>query len=219
MSCQRRLSLVLQQPIQLAKRIKDQAMWNTQSLKSAVLYFAVGISTFFSLPLSVYSQEVDDDSISTPATRELDLKFINAELALAKANLDLVLEENKKRVGSYSLIFIEELKLRIKLYEVWADELDNVNPQIIPIDIQKAKGELKIAQLRLHADKKLREINRNSVSEGQINRRQLTVDAAQAWLDKVTHPSYEKQPRDERIQWRFVILGKGFLEMRLERQR
>ena len=194
-------------------------MWNTQSLKSAVLYFAVGISTFFSLPLSVYSQEVDDDSISTPATRELDLKFINAELALAKANLDLVLEENKKRVGSYSLIFIEELKLRIKLYEVWADELDNVNPQIIPIDIQKAKGELKIAQLRLHADKKLREINRNSVSEGQINRRQLTVDAAQAWLDKVTHPSYEKQPRDERIQWRFVILGKGFLEMRLERQR
>jgi hypothetical protein len=194
-------------------------MSKPQCFKSAVLYFTLVMTTIFSFSLAVYSQEIDDDSIGTPATRELDIRFINAELALAKANLDMVLEKNKERAGSYSLIFVEEMKLRIALYEVWSDELDNETPQFIPIDIQKAKGELKIARMKLDADEKLRRSNRDFISEGQVNRRRLAVEAAQAWLDKVNHPSYEMQPRDERIQWRFVILGKDFLEMRLESQR
>jgi hypothetical protein len=219
LSRQHGLALEQQQPIQLVKRIKDQAMWNTQALKSTVLYFAVFMTAIFGFTFSIFSQELIDDSISTSATRELDLKFINAELELAKANLDFVLEKNNKSTGSYSLIFIEELRLRIELHEEWGKQLRSEDPQFIPIDIQKAKGELKIAQMRHDADKNLRAVKRSFVSEGQINRSRLAVEAAKAWLDKVSHPSYARQPRDERIQWRFVILGKGFLEMRLERQR
>jgi hypothetical protein len=193
-------------------------MSNNQSAKLAVLYFTVVMTTIFSCSPSVYSQEIVDSSVSTPANRKLDLGFINAELALARANLDLVLEENRKRTGAYSSIFIEELKLRIALYEVWADELGSENPQIIPIDIRKAEGELKLAQMRLDVAEKLRKINRNSVSEIQMKSKRLAVGAAKAWLEKVSHPSYAMQPRDERLQWRFVILGKDLLEMRLERQ-
>jgi hypothetical protein len=109
--------------------------------------------------------------------------------------------------------------LKIKLHEEWGKQLEAANPQFIPIDIQKAKGELKIAQMRLDADEMLRENFRNSVSAGQLKRRRLAVEAAKAWLDKVSHPSYQDQSRDERIQWRFVVLGKNLLEMRLESQR
>ena len=180
---------------------------------------AIIILTFINLTISVQSQEVVSDSTNSSEARELDLKFINAEMALARANLEYVLEQNNKRGGSYSLIFIEELRLRIKLYEEWGKQLKAAKPQFIPLGIQKAKSELKIAQMRLDADEMLRATVRNSVSEGQLNRRRLAVEVARAWLDKVSHPSFQEQSRDEQIQWRFVVLGKDLLEMRLERQR
>ena len=191
----------------------------TPFARNRVVPAILALSFLVLITASNHAEEIDDDSISTPATRELDLKFINAELELAKANLDFVLEKNRQRAGSYSLIFVEELKLRIKLYEVWSAELMSENPQVIPIDIQKAKGELTIAEMRLREAETLKKIKPRSISEGQMKRLRLSVAAAQAWVEKVSHPSYEKQPRDERIQWRFVILGKGQLEMRLAGQR
>jgi hypothetical protein len=194
-------------------------MRNTRFHQSMTLCAAIIVLTLTNLTISVQSQEVVSDTTSSRESRELDLKFINAELALAKANLEFILEQNNKRAGSYSSIFIEELQLRTKLYQEWGKQLEAANPQFIPIDIQKAKGELKIAQMRLDADEMLRKNIRNSVSAGQLKRRRLAVEAAKAWLDKVSHPSYQDQSRDERIQWRFVVLGKNLLEMRLESQR
>jgi hypothetical protein len=133
--------------------------------------------------------------------------------------LGFVLEQNKKRAVSYSSVFVEELRLRIKLYEEWGKQLGTENPQFIPIAIQKAKGELKIAQMRLDADERLRAQLPTSVSEAQLHKSRLSVEVAKAWLAKVSHPSFRNLSREKRFQWRFVVLGKELLELRLERQR
>jgi hypothetical protein len=145
-------------------------MRNPRFHRFTALCAAIIVLTLTNLTISVQSQEVVDDTTSSRESRELDLKFINAELALAKANLEFILEQNNKRAGSYSSIFIEELQLRTKLYQEWGKQLEAANPQFIPIDIQKAKGELKIAQMRLDADEMLRKNIRNSVSAGQLKR-------------------------------------------------
>jgi hypothetical protein len=194
-------------------------MSTTRSHKLSTLCATIVLLTLVCFTTAVQSAEPANDTLNISETKGLDLKFINAELALTKANLEFVLEKNSKRKGSYSPIFIEELNLRIKLYEEWGRQLEAENPQFIPIDIQKAKGELKIARMKLDTDEKMRKLNRNSISEYQINRSRLAVEAAQAWLAKVSHPSFQDLSRYERTQWRFVILGKDLLEMRLERQR
>ena len=194
-------------------------MWNPRFHQFTALSAAIAVLTFTNLTVSVQSQEVASDTTNSRESKELDLKFINAELALAKANLDFVFEQNNERAGSYSSVFIEELRLKIQLHEEWGKQLETANPQFIPIDILKAKGELKIAQMRLDADEMLKNNIRNSVSAGQLKRRRLAVEAAKAWLDKVSDPSFQDQSRDERNQWRFVVLGKDLLELRLERQR
>ncbi len=194
-------------------------MSHTKLFSAAVLCTAVALLSLSASTSPVQSQEAVSETSSSSEARDLDLKFINAELALAKANLDYVLEQNSKRAGSYSLIFIEELKTRIKIYEVWASQLETGNPQFTPIAIQKAKGELKLARLRLDNDEKLRAQFSRSISEGRLNRRRLAVESAKRWLEKVSHPSYQDLSRDERFQWRFVILGKNLLELRLEQQR
>lgn len=194
-------------------------MRKSQFYKYSVLFTAIVILTVINFSISVKSKEVESDSIISSETRELDLKVNHAELALAEANLQFALEQNNKRAGSYSLIFIEELRLKIKLHEEWGKQLEAANPQFVPVDIQKAKGELKIAQMRFDTDKMLQAKLRNSVSKGQLKRRRLAVESAKAWLDKVSHPSFLDLSRAERIQWRFIVLGKNLLEMRLERQR
>jgi hypothetical protein len=194
-------------------------MRNSQLLTAVALCVVSIFLAIITPDVLVQSEEVSSDAVSSREARELDLKFIDAELALAKANLGFVLEQNKKRAVSYSSVFVEELRLRIKLYEEWGKQLGTENPQFIPIAIQKAKGELKIAQMRLDADETLREKIPNSVSEEQLNKRRLTVEVAKAWLAKVSHPSFRNLSREERFQWRFVVLGKELLELRLERRK
>jgi hypothetical protein len=194
-------------------------MRNSQLLTAVALCMVSIFLAIVTPAILVQSQEVSSDAANSREARALDLKFIDAELALAKANLEYVLEMNKKRAVSYSLIFIEELRLRIKLYEEWGKQLEAENPQFVPIAIQKAKGELKIAQMRLDADEKLRAQIPTSVSESQLHKSQLSVEVAKAWLAKVSHPSFHNLSREKRFQWRFVVLGKELLELRLERQR
>ena len=194
-------------------------MRNSQLLTAAVLCMVSVFLAIITPAVLVQSEEISSDAASSREARELDLKFIGAGLALANANLEFVLERNKKRAVTYSSVFIEELRLRIKLYEEWGKQLGTENPQFIPIAIQKAKGELKLAQMRLDADEKLRAQIPNSVSEAQLHRSRLSVEVAKAWLAKVSHPSFRNLSREERFQWRFVVLGNDLLELRLERQR
>jgi hypothetical protein len=194
-------------------------MRNSQLLTAVTLCVVSIFLEIISPDILVQSEEVSSDAATSREARELDLKFIGAELALAKANLEFVLERNKKRAVSYSSVFIEELRLRIKLYEEWGKQLGTENPQFIPIAIQKAKGELKIAQMRLDADERLRAQLPTSVSEAQLHKSRLLIEVAKAWLAKVSHPSFHNLSREKRFQWRFVVLGKELLELRLERQR
>ena len=169
--------------------------------------------------LCVVASRVPSQEIERGSSRELDIELVEAEIALAKANLDFALDENKKRVGSYSAPFIAELRLVIDVHEAWLEQLKTDDPQFISIDIQKARGELEIAQLQLNATRKLREKIPGSISDSRMRTRELAVKSAQAWLKKVSDPSFRDHSRFERIQWRMVVLGKDILQLRMEAQR
>ncbi|MGI9325338.1 MAG: hypothetical protein ACR2PZ_08985 [Pseudomonadales bacterium] len=186
--------------------------WAALPTALAVLALIIPIS-------SVPSQEAVSDTAVSSKAGELDLQYIEAELALAKANHAFALEQNSQRSGAYPLVFVAELRLKIELLEVLHKELQSADPQFVAIDVQKAKGELKLAQMQLVADQTLRKTIPDSVSEWQLKRRLLAVESASAWLDKVSDPSFKKLTRLERMQWRFVVLGKDLLELRMATQR
>ena len=152
-------------------------------------------------------------------SRQLDLKWVEAELALTEANLKFVLERNEQSPGSSSDVFAEELRLRAKLFETWREQLKANQARFIPIDIRKAEGDLQLAQMRLAADEQVRARIPNGVTNAQIQKRQLAVEAAKLWLEKVRDPSFEQLTKDERNQWRLIVLGKDILELRIESER
>ncbi len=130
-----------------------------------------------------------------------------------------MLDRNEKSPGSSSEIFAEELRLRAKLFETWREQLEADQARFIPIDIRKAEGDLKLAQMHLAADEKVRARIPHGVTNIQIKKRQLAVEAAKLWLEKVRDPSFEQLTKDERTQWRLIVLGKDMLELRIESQR
>lgn len=191
----------------------------TKRLITAALCGAAIILTLTASSSTVRAQKDAGEGASSNVSRRLDLKWIDAELALIQANLEHVLEQNKRSPGSNSDAFAEELRLRAKLFEAWRGQLETEQPRFIPIDIQKAEGDLKLAQMRLAADEKVRVSFPHAVRDTRIKRRQLAVEAAQIWLEKVRDPSFEKMSKDERIQWRLIVLGKEILELRIESRR
>ena len=149
----------------------------------------------------------------------MDLRWIDTELALIETNLNFVLERNKRSPGSYSEAFAEELRLRAKLFEAWRSQISTDRPNFIAIDLQKAEGDLKLARIRLAAGETVRARAPNAISDIELKRRKLSVEAAQRWLEKVSDPSYRKLSKHERTQWRLIVLGKDLLEMRIDSKR
>jgi hypothetical protein len=191
-------------------------MQTTKRLVPAALCGTVLILMLTAWSSPVRSQEDAQHGENSSESRRLDLKWIDAELALIQANLEHLLEQNKRSPGSNSDVFAEELRLRAKLFDAWRGQLETEHPRFIPIDVQKAEGDLKLAQMRLAVDQKVRASVPRAVSDIQIKKRQLAVEAAQIWLEKVRDPSYEKLSKDERNQWRLIVLGKEMLELRIE---
>jgi hypothetical protein len=181
-----------------------------------------GASLILALTVPTDTIRAQDEKVgdaSSSQTRPLDQRWIDSELALIETNLNFVLERNKRSPGSYSDVFAEELRLRAKLFETWRAQLGSDQPNFIAIDIQKAEGDLMLAKMSLAAAEKVRARVPSSVSNIEIKKRKLAVEAAQRWLEKVSDPSYKQLSKHERTQWRLIILGKDILEMRIDAKR
>ena len=191
----------------------------TKHLSNLAIY---GASLILALTIptdTIRAQDENAGDASSSQTHPLDQKWIDSELALIETNLNFVLERNKRSPGSYSDVFAEELRLRAKLFETWRSQLVTDQPNFIAIDVQKAEGDLKLARMSLAAAEKVRARVPSAVSDLEIKKRKLAVEAAQRWLEKVSDPSYMQLSKHERTQWRLIILGKDILEMRIDFQR
>ena len=67
---------------------EDQTMRNIRLHEVAVICAAVVTLALVTPSLSVCSEDVEHDEASSRAARELDLKVLEAEMALAQANLE-----------------------------------------------------------------------------------------------------------------------------------
>jgi hypothetical protein len=181
---------------------------------------AAAISVMLVAPMLVMNyQGVADDFALGGGTADLDIDYIEAELALIQANLAYVLRRNKRSPGYYPNSFVEELRMRARRFDEWRRQLETQDPKFTNIDILRAEGDLALARLRLQEDETVRNALPDSVSDAQIKRRRLAVEAARIWLEKVRDPSFEKLTDAERNRWRLVLLRKEIIDRRIERCR
>jgi hypothetical protein len=182
--------------------------------------FAVAISVLVVAPMLVMnSQGVAEDPAPSGNAADLDIAYIEAELALIKANLAYVLRRNKRSPGYYPNSFVEELRLRERQFDERRRQLATGDPKFTNIDILRAEGDLALARMRLQEDERIRNALPDTVSDAQIKRRRLAVEAARIWLEKVRDSSFETLTDAERNRWRLVMLRKEVSDRRIERCR
>ena len=197
----------------------DKVMHRTQRL-SEMAQCAAAISVMLVAPtLVMNSQGVADDVALGGGAADLDIDYIEAELALIQANLAYVLRRNERSPGYYPNTFVEELRLRARRFDKWRRQLETQNPEFTNIDILKAEGDLALARMRLQEDERVRDALPDSVSNAQIKRRRLAVEAARIWLKKGRDPSLETLTDADRNRWRLVMLRKEIIDRRIERCR
>jgi hypothetical protein len=174
----------------------------------------LGLGLFFYS--AVNSQHASGAQASGSAGNEdLALQAASAELALAEADLQYVLDTNKRVERTFSALVVAEARLQVDNARQKTELLAAHDPQAFRRTCERqAENEVKLAQLRLEELRKALGAESDTLVASQVKRAERALQLARVCLKRVQQASFGQSP-EEQLQWQILLFQRDFFRLRL----
>lgn len=160
----------------------------------------------------------DPDAAAAVTNTTLDtltLQLTEAELAVAKANLDYVIASDRRTPGIYSPVLVQQLRIRVDTLQEAAEELKESGTRISRVYDVRAEGDLRLAQAEFDRASELHQRAPDEVSRLNLERKRRNLEAAKLWAELARSPDFIASPTDQ-VFWRLAQIQKDIMELRIE---
>jgi hypothetical protein len=145
------------------------------------------------------------DVASRPGVDTLDLRYAEAQLALARANLTRAESANQRVPNAVSANVVAAYKNDVEVARLRVDKLRAGGPESIQVWLRAAEVNWKLADSRYRSSLAANQRNANTVNQFDIERYRCRAEVCR--LDFERGRAVADQPREKQLEWRISMLN------------
>ena len=177
------------------------------------LRLLIVLALIFGLNLSVVQQNAAPAPAAQSATPfELNIRYAEVYLELAKVQLQRALDTNKQVPGTFTNVAIEALRQVVYVAEKQLDMLKHSNGRPVNVFLLSAEANARASAATYKRAKAVNQMSPGAIPTAEIERLRLTAELAAINLDKAK--SIGNEASQEYVQWQIDQLREDFFQLR-----
>ena len=144
-------------------------------------------------------------AVSRPGEETLELRYAEAQLALARANLTRAESANQRVPNAVSANVVAAYKNDVDVARLRVDKLRAGGPESIQVWLRAAEVNWKLADSRYRSSLAANQRNANTVNPFDVERYRCRAEVCR--LDFERGRAVADQPREKQLEWRISMLN------------
>lgn len=140
-----------------------------------------------------------------PGDESLELRYAEAQLALARANLTRAESANQRVPNAVSANVVAAYKNDVDVARLRVDKLRAGGPESIQVWLRAAEVNWKLADSRYRSSLAANQRNANTVNQFDVERYRCRAEVCR--LDFERGRAVAEQPREKQLEWRISMLN------------
>lgn len=145
------------------------------------------------------------DAAGRPGEETLELRYAEAQLALARANLTRAESANQRVPNAVSANVVAAYKNDLEVARLRVDKLRAGGPESIQVWLRAAEVNWKLADSRYRSSLAANQRNANTVNQFDVERYRCRAEVCR--LDFERGRAVANQPREKQLEWRISMLN------------
>ncbi|MBX9788975.1 MAG: hypothetical protein K2Y37_08685 [Pirellulales bacterium] len=141
----------------------------------------------------------------TPASADLDVRYAEAQLALARANLKRAESANQRVPNAVAASVVAAYKNDVDVARLRVEQLKAGGPESIKIWLRAAEVNWKLADARYHTALAANQRTPNTISPFDVERYRCRAEVCRLGFER--GQAVADQPREQQLEWRIGMLN------------
>ena len=187
------------------------AMKKESGMTGLRLLIVLGLITGLNVSVAQQNQE-PAPAANNASAGELNIRYAEIYLELAKLQLQRALDTNKQVPGTFTNTAVEALRQSVYVAEQQVDMLKKSNGRPVNMFLVSAEINVRASAATYTRAKAVNQMSPGAIAQAEIERLRLTAELAKINLEKAK--SIGNQSSGEYMQWQIDQLREDFFQLR-----